>query len=82
MGIRIMSAAEGIAHEAWIRNNPNLHAVAGYLMWICGDRGTCGLETKAVLMLDQDNRMATTILQLLQQQITQTVSADMIHVYE
>ncbi|KAA8822572.1 DUF488 domain-containing protein [Bifidobacterium vespertilionis] len=64
-GMRIMTAAEGIAHEAWERNDPNLHAVAGYLMWICGDRGTCGLEAKAALMLDPNDQLALMVLRLL-----------------
>lgn len=64
-GMRIKTAAEGIAHEAWERNDPNLHAIAGYLMWICGDRGTCGLEAKAALMLDPNNQLALMVLRLL-----------------
>lgn len=63
---RIMASAEGISHEAWERNDPDLHAVAGCLMWICGDRGTCGLEAKAALMLDRGNRLAQLVMQLLQ----------------
>lgn len=62
---RIMMAAEGISQEAWKRDDPGLHAAAGFLMWIGGDRGTCGLEAKAALMLDRDDRLAQMVLQLL-----------------
>ena len=34
-------------------------------MWTGGNRGTCGLEAKAALMLDRDNRLAQIDLQLL-----------------
>ena len=65
-GMRIMSAAEGISREAWERNNADLHAVAAYLMWACGDRGTCGLEAKAALTIDERTPLAKLVLDLLE----------------
>ena len=64
-GTRIMSTAEGISREAWERNNADLHAVAAYLMWVCGDRGTCGLEAKAALAIDGHTPLAKLVLDLL-----------------
>lgn len=75
-GMRIMTFAEGIACEAWERNAADLHAAAGYLMWVCGDRGTCGLEARAALMIDPDTALAKLILQLLRGEPEQDVQPD------
>ncbi|TPF86422.1 hypothetical protein BW13_06345 [Bifidobacterium sp. UTCIF-37] len=74
--MRIMSAAEGISHEAWERNDPELHAVAAYLMWLCGDRGTCGLEARAALILDRNTTMAKLVLDLLERERRQIAQAE------
>lgn len=75
-GRRVMTFAEGIACEAWERDSADLHAVAGYLMWVCGDRGTCGLEARAALMIDRDTALAKLILQLLRGEPEQDAQSD------